>query len=351
LIVTPQLRSAAASRWLVSGFRSEHHLTGLIAFAFLLILLPQTLRAEPSLPLAIRNTAPAGLLFGVTPFRSEQRGLRIAIDNGNIFTGSNRRGVETVFDGETTIATLSWNHVFKESGSGLWSIGIEAPWIRHGGGVLDGFIEGYHDTFGFPDGGRDRVPRDRLLYRIVEGGITRLHLDASARGIGDLRVRVGREFLAQPDRRFSIHGAIELPTGEVDKITGSGGTDVALWAEYRRTGLLGFERLGISAMAGGVVPGESELLRGDPVDVIPIGHFGIQYRVSDRVELLAQTDGLGASYDIASDVLGRAAVQGTLGGRIRVWKSLWLDLAVVEDLVSDSTPDVIFHLSLGMRGQ
>jgi hypothetical protein len=102
-------------------------------------------------------------------------------------------------------------------------------------------------------------------------------------------------------------------------------------------------------MAGAMIPGKSDLLDEYQEDAVPMGHLGFQYRVTDRIELIAQADGQGAPYDIASDVLGRSAVQGTLGGRIRLWNTVWLDLAVVEDLVSDSTPDVIFHFSLGAQ--
>jgi hypothetical protein len=332
----------------IAAFSVERrHMFQLVFILLSVLLLSAPVQAEPPLPLSIRNTAPTGLLFGVTPFRSEQRGPRVNVDHGNMFSGSNREGVETVFDGETTVASLSWNHVFDRSGR--WSVGIEVPWIRHGGGVLDGFIEGYHEAFGFGDAGRNRVPRDRLLFGITEGGVPRLFLDDPESGIGDVRIRVGRQFLAAADKRFSVHAAVELPSGDADKLTGSGGTDVSLWAEYRQAGLFGFERLGVSVMAGAMIPGKSDLLDEYQEDAVPMGHLGFQYRVTDRIELIAQADGQGAPYDIASDVLGRSAVQGTLGGRIRLWNTVWLDLAVVEDLVSDSTPDVIFHFSLGAQ--
>jgi len=48
-------------------------------------------------------------------------------------------------------------------GRGL-EIGAEIPCVVVGGGFLDDFIVKYHDAFGFPQGGRDDAPRNRLLY-------------------------------------------------------------------------------------------------------------------------------------------------------------------------------------------
>ena len=62
-----------------------------------------------------------------------------------------------------------------------------------------------------------------------------------------------------------------------------------------------------------------------------------------------QADAQGAAFDVDSPILGRETLLGTLGGRVRLRDRLWLDLGVVEDLYSDSAPDVIFHLSIGNR--
>jgi hypothetical protein len=119
--------------------------------------------------------------------------------------------------------------------------------------------------------------------------------------------------------------------------------------EYARAGLFGLERLGLSVMAGGMVLGEGDLLGEYQRDFMPVGHLGFGWRLSPRAEMLMQADVRAAPFDIPSSVLGRTALQGTLGGRMRLRNHVWLELAVAEDLFAKSSPDVIFHLALERR--
>jgi len=66
-------------------------------------------------------------------------------------------------------------------------IGLELPLIWRGGGVLDGFIDGWHKLFGLPEGGRDRLPRDEFRVFANQRGETR-ELAASGFGLGNLKV-------------------------------------------------------------------------------------------------------------------------------------------------------------------
>ncbi len=315
------------------------------AFSLLFLLITSVHSAEPIDPLLVRNTSPVAQLFGVPTFVGNREGQRFTIDHGNIFSGTSKDGVEAVFDGETTVATLAWNHTSTNG----WNAGVEVPWVRHTGGALDGFIEGYHDVFGFPDAGRSRAPEDRLLYGIVVDGVTRLRMDDPQSGLGDLRLQVGKTLYSGDRHQLAVRGLVKLPTGEVDRLTGSEGTDVGLWMEYRHADLFGVERLSASVLGGALHLGKSELLPDYQRDVMAFGHLGFGFRFNSRIELLVQADVRSAAYDIESDILGRAALQGTLGGRVRLWGDIWLDLAVAEDLFSKSSPDVIFHVSLERR--
>lgn len=299
--------------------------------------------AESTAPLLIRNTQPSALIFASPVFGGDRDRFRLTLDHSSQFSGSARCGIETSFDGETTVATLSWNHTTVRG----WQFGIDVPWVRHSGGSLDGFIEGYHDLFGFPNAGRERTPRDRLRYRIVTDGVTRLDLDESTQAPGDIRLYAGRTLYDEGGRRLAVRGLVKLPTGDGGELSGSEATDAGLWMEYTQAGLFGLGRLSLSALAGGMVLGEGDLLPEYQREFMPAFHLGFGWRLSPRIELLMQADARGAAFDIPSDILGRTVLQGTLGGRVRLSNGFWLDLAVAEDLRSKSAPDVIFHLSLG----
>jgi hypothetical protein len=67
-----------------------------------------------------------------------------------------------------------------------FELGVTLPYEWRGGGVLDGFIEGFHDTFGLPGMDRDRRPRDRFLVAGLEQDGSLFALEHHDDGLGDL---------------------------------------------------------------------------------------------------------------------------------------------------------------------
>ncbi len=45
----------------------------------------------------------------------------------------------------------------------------------------------------------------------------------------------------------------------------------------------------------------------------------------------------------------QAGVQGSLGARFTVTPKFWVDVGLMEDLRSQSAPDIVFQLLLGVR--
>ncbi len=310
-------------------------------------LLMQFTQAQESVasPLLIRNTSPAALLFGAPVMRSSADSLTLSVDRGNIFSGDLGDNSLVAFDGETTLTHLSYNQTFAD----VWSWGVDIPWVSHDGGFLDSFIDGFHDSLGFGSGGRDLVRRDRLFYTVQVDGETVVDLRHSEQALGDVRLYLGRSLLDSPHRSLVVHGLVKLPTGSVDSLSGSEAMDAGVWLEYGQVDVFGLSRLSLTAMIGGMVLGKGELLPQLQRNFMPVGHVGFGYQVHDRVQLLMQADAQGAPFDVDLSLLGRTSMQGTLGGRVFFKPSLWLDLGVVEDLYSNSSPDVIFHLSLHGR--
>jgi Protein of unknown function (DUF3187) len=315
-------------------------------FLALMLLIPFTWAQDSVVsPLLIRNTSPAALLFGVPVMRSSAESLALSIDRGNIFSGDLGDNSLAAFDGETMLTHLSYNQTFAD----VWSWGVDIPWVRHDGGFLDSFIDGYHDGLGFGSGGRDLVRRDRLLYSVQVGGQTVVDLRHSEQDLGDVRLYLGHSLLDTSNRSLAVHGLVKLPTGSVDSLSGSEAMDAGAWLEYGQVDVFGLSRLSMTAMVGGMYLGKGELLPELQRDFMPVGHLGFGYQVHDRVQLLMQADAQGAPFDVDLSLLGRTGLQGTLGGRVFFKPSLWLDLGIVEDLYSSSSPDVIFHLSLHGR--
>jgi len=108
--------------------------------------------------------------------------------------------------------------------------GLEVPFLSFSGGFLDAFLQGYHNTFGFPNEGRDFVPNGRFSYLLTENGRTLYSPSQSAFGLSDLSVYLKYRFLKEGKRRpaFSVRTALKFPTGDRGKGLGSGETDFAL---------------------------------------------------------------------------------------------------------------------------
>ena len=312
--------------------------------SMLLMQFTQAYEAVAS-PLLIRNTSPAALLFGVPVMRSSAESVTLSVDRGNIFSGDLGDNSHAAFDGETTLINLSYNQTFAD----VWSWGVDIPWVSHDGGFLDSFIDGFHDSLGFGSGGRDLVRRDRLLYTVQVDGDTVVDMRHSEQDLADVRLYLGRSLLDTPHRSLVMQGLVKLPTGRVDSLSGSEAMDAGAWLEYGQVDVFGLSRLSMTAMVGGMYLGQGELLPGLQRDFMPVGHLGFGYQVHDRVRFLMQADVRGAPFDVDLSLLGRTGIQGTLGGRLFFKPSLWLDLGVVEDLYANSSPDVIFHLSLHGR--
>ncbi len=75
-------------------------------------------------------------------------GLNVALSSNYSVNDNAREAI--ILDGETTRFTLAARHAL----SPRLEVGVKIPYLIQGGGFLDAFIESYHSTFGFPQGGR-----------------------------------------------------------------------------------------------------------------------------------------------------------------------------------------------------
>lgn len=301
-------------------------------------------------PLQIRNTGPIADLFGLPRPRGGSVAAghtywSLGIDYGNTFSQS-RRGTEVAsLDGETMVTFLTLRGPLATG----WEWGAEVPYVDHRRSHLDGFIDDFHDAFGFPDGGRSRVPRGLLDYRVQVDGASLARLDRARGGLGDVRLWVGRALYTSEHRAGTARVQVKVPTGDVDDLTGSEAADVALWWEHDERRLFGTQWLSLSAMLGAAWLGEGELAPRRQRSVVGLASLGLRARLTPRVQLNLQADAHGAPFDVDLGELGDDGVQGTIGGRILLNESLWLDLGVVENLESRSSPDAVFLLHLSGR--
>ncbi len=259
-----------------------------------------------------------------------------------VVTGSTTESL--LFDGETLRSTFAYA---RGVGSG-WEWGLQIPYIDHGPGWLDAFIEDWHDTFGLPQGGRDTAPRNRFIYQYQRNGITELSLTERSIGIGDLRLTAAKQWQTVADgTRLALRGALSLPTGDSDALRGSGAVEVALWATAdRRAQWFGYAGK-LFGGGGLLLMGDGDVLADQQRRVAAFASLGAGARVLPWLTLKLQADFHSALYDkSALQQISANAVQLLMGGDFQLTKNIRLELMVSEDLTVHASPDVVFHVGL-----
>ena len=251
-------------------------------------------------------------------------------------------GASALFDGESTRLTLGWRHAITPS----WSVGATFSHWWHTRGVLDGFIDGWHSAFGLPDGIRDDVPDDQIVFRYVEDGITRLDVSRTQRGAGDLTLSAQRRLGTAGDWALAMH--LKLPTGSAGRVTGSGATDAGIvlaWTPARRAS----DRWQVSAGGGLMALGDADIDLPGQSRATWTAHGELAAVFDNQVQLGARLAAHGAISDSRLETLGEPAIWLVIGGTLPIGERHELELSVTEDIRVESAPDAVFNLRFRQR--
>ena len=362
-------------------------LAGLACAFALFVLLPAAVAGEHrAAPLRLVNLNPFHLLYGVPAsfgagVMPEGASEVIAsFDMASHLRGGHAGAERILMDGETYRQALSWR---QGLGRG-WEYFLEIPAVAHGGGVFDGFIKGWHDAFGLPQGGRDRAPRDRLSFFYADGAGTRADVGRDVLSLGDASFGMGYALPSPPlpNDGMAVRAAVKLPTGDAGSLTGSGGFSASAWAETSGAlpGSVGGSGLAalsdsrrwlyaatLGALVGAAPEGlaivhplppaagdgtcAARMATGDRFAAF--GRLGVTWRALEDLHLTVQVDVHSSPYGGSGlAALSDTAVILGMGGTLRLTERLVLDAAVTEDDgVHRSAPDIGLHLALRWRLQ
>lgn len=321
------------------------------------ILVPGIARCADITPFHTFNQSPLVQIFGLPAAEpavlqpaGRSRSL-LALDIANSFARDTTPRDEILIDGESYRITLALRHGITEK----FEAGIDIPWVGHGAGVFDSFIEGWHDFFGLPRGGRKEAPRNRLLYAYDRYGQEQLRLDNSTFGMGDIRLTGGLQLYhdRQPNpRAVALRTSIKLPTGSSSRLHGSGSTDVALWVtasdDYPLPDAWG--HLALFGSAGGMVMTNGDVLPDQQRNLAGFGSLGVGWSPAEWIALKTQISGNTPFYrDSDLPELDNPSFLLTIGGTLAFSSDTALDIGVSEDLAVSTAPDVALHLGLSHR--
>ena len=250
-------------------------------------------------------------------------------------------------DGESLRLTLSGHYGI---GSQV-ELGIDIPFIIVGGGFLDQFLENYHHAFGFPSGGREDVPNNRILYKYQKNGVTLLDMEQSGEGLGDMRISAGWQVYRGADNQsnLALRASLKLPTGDTNTLLGSGSTDIALWAVGNTSWHLSLGQLKLFGAAGGMGMTQGRILPDQQRSLVGFGAMGMGFSPAQWIELKIQSNANSPFYsDSNLKQIKSSSLQFTFGGALNFTPKTSLDIGMTEEVLVD-TPDVVFHLSLQHR--
>lgn len=262
--------------------------------------------------------------------------FRAGLILANQYTADLAGSEQILVDAEVTRVDLSvrWRL------SGNWALGMTVPIVRTSGGFLDGFIDGWHDTFGLPTGGRKARARDQFEVSYVDGGTTAVFAE-SGTGIGDVSIEVGAPI------RDGLRWAaiVELPTGDEESLRGSGELEASLVV----LGQGRFRDRWHYFWGVGATYGEGNSLASSRFEQWRFGGvMGGTRDLTESLRIKAELEWFQAPYDSATKGLGRDALPLTFGVEWRSGGLIW-ELALEEDLSVNASPDIAFLI--GVRYQ
>jgi hypothetical protein len=321
--------------------------------AFSLVLLLAVTPAAFADPLYVRNLAPVAGLLGFPVLRDarplEQRGLVFELNasaantqTSDSHSGGNG-GERVVLDGET------WRLAprLRYGLGGGWEVEAELPWLRHSGGGLDKLIENWHELFSLPDGDREDVPRDQLLYGYQGAGAN--FVDANtAGGLGDASLGLVRAVWNSPRASISLRGNIKFASGDEDDWLGSGSEDYSLGlnasmapapqSDWLWHGQLGYTRAGKIARLGEIQ--ERDLW---------YAGLGMEWRAWESLHVKLQLDAHAAPTDSRLEQLGDPAVMLSAGLSWAPAPRWELDFGFSEDIAVNTAADIVFQFGVRYR--
>lgn len=226
---------------------------------------------------------------------------------------------------------------------------IEVPFCLRGGGVMDGFIQGFHDAFGLGQAGRDEFPKDHFQIILWRKNGTQFALTENDSGIGledmilssQVRLTEGGPYL--PQTMVVLH--LKLPSGDQSDLYGSGSVDggVSVLLAKRIWKFFGYVSAQYTRFGGKEIAGIP--MREHQISVLT----ALEYPWCDRVSLVVQElVNTGAARDFYQ--FSEASHEITFGAKVETIAGTVFELGLIENLFRfDNSPDFGVHFGLSRR--
>ena len=298
------------------------------------------------------NLNPFILILGVptaengslTPQGETQVNWSMSLVNNSIQESEKNEAI--FLDGETYYSLFSIRHGINDK----WELGINLPYIAHHSGQLDDFIKTWHDSFGLTNGRRDKFVDNQLLFNYNKVGSPDFGIADNRHGWGDPLFTAAVNLSSAPSSgNKALRFTIKLPLGEAEKLTSNESANFSVSLAF--DDIITFKNLefGFIGQAGYLYLDKGEVLEDIQRQHIAFASIALNYPITPHVIFKMQTDGQSSFYNSELITLGKESVQFTVGGSIKASQKIWFDFGLVENLQTDTTPDVIFYSMLSLK--
>ena len=198
------------------------------------------------------------LTFPIEKAETLQKGktsVSLETVHSNIFELKLTGNTQLRFDMELVRTALRYQYGLSDK----IELGIEIPFLSNTAGFLDPFIQWYHKSFGFPNGGRELFPDNEFAFQLSQGCTTLFQYQETAFVPSDILIRGKIHLFESQSKTLNISFApvIKLPSGLFTNGFSSGHVDVGgqflLSAHWKR--FHSFTQLGGAFISGHKVIG------------------------------------------------------------------------------------------------
>jgi hypothetical protein len=304
---------------------------------------------------ALRNQHPFLHIYGLPPLQQAalvERGrtdYAVVLSIVNNAAANNSEPESITLDGESYFVDFTFRRRVHER----LEIGLDVPLVKHSPGFLDRMIFDWHDLWGMSNSKRDG-PHNQLDYFYERDGSVKQQMTTSSSGIGDVQLSAATGLIMGGDagsRHVTLRFSVKLPTGDSGDVHGSGAVDAALGVYAQDSRQLFGRELAYLGFVGLLGLGDGDVLADQQRSAVPYGGLAATWHATGRFAVTAQLQAQSTYIDSDLDELGSSSIQLAVGGAYR-WPGhgVALRFALVEDVISDATPDFGLYLGVHVAG-
>lgn len=316
----------------------------------LLLLFTINTYARELLPVKSRNMNPFIIGYAAvipdSPFLVRQNEWRtsVKLELANNSITANAAAEEVTIDGESYLADVSLRYGYSRN----LELIVDIPLLYHSGGFLDQAIKNWHNLWGMSNSRRDIFPNNQLHYQYMKDGDTIIAIDSGTGGPGDMVIglKFSNEDLRSGATTVALRTDMKLPTGDADKLTGSGAFDAAFSVHAANAEFVGNINTILYGGAGLVALGKGDILPDIQKELNTSGYFGASWRATHRLALIAQLNYQSAYYESDLKQLGKNSLQLYLNAAYTDRSNVIYEVGFGENLTTSPAPDFLLYFSV-----